>query len=88
MDRDPAAGLAGLADDALPRQGASARRDLHRRTGDAAAAGDAGELGDLAVRGDAAGGDAADDAVDRAVQAADVIGFAGRHRGAHATTGP
>jgi hypothetical protein len=88
VDRDAAAGLAGLAEDALPRDAVGAARGLHGGAGDARAAGDAGELGDLAVGRDAAGGDAAHDAVDLAVQAADVLGFAGRHRGPHATTGP
>jgi hypothetical protein len=87
VDRDPRARAAGLAEDALPRDRVGARGGLHRRAGDARAAGDAGELGDLTVGGDAAGGDAADDAVDRLVQAADVLGVAGRHRGPHATTG-
>jgi hypothetical protein len=88
VDRDPAAGPAGLGDHALPRQAIGGRGRLQRRAGDARAAGEAGELGDLAVGGDPAAGDPADDLVDRAVQAADVIGFAGRHRGPHATTGP
>jgi hypothetical protein len=86
VDRDPRARPAGLAEDALPRDGVGPRRRLHGRPGDARAAGDAGELGDLAVGRDAAGRDAADDAVDRPVQAADVLGFAGRHRAPHATT--
>jgi len=86
VDRDPAALLAGLADHALPRDGVGGRGRLHRRAGDPRAARDARELGDLAVRGDPAAGDPADDGVDRPVQAADVLGFAGRHRAPHATT--
>ena len=80
MDRDPAAQLAGLADHALPRQPITGLGDLHGRAGDAAAAGDAGELGDLAVGRDASARNLAHHGVDPPVQLAhvrEIIRFAG-----------
>jgi hypothetical protein len=78
VDRDAAALLAGLADHALPGKAELGLAGLHRRAGDARAARNAGELGDLAVRRDAAAGNAAHDRVDPAIQLAHV-GRVGGH---------
>jgi hypothetical protein len=86
-DRDPGAGLPGLAEDALPRDAIGRLRGSHRGPGDPGAARDPGELGDLAIRRDPAAWNAAHHRIDRAVQPPDVLGLAGRHLAMHASTG-
>jgi len=72
VNRDLAAGLARLADDPLPRQLVGRLADLQRGPGDAPAAGDAGQLGDLTVGRDAAARDLADDGIDPPVERTNV----------------
>ena len=79
--------LSGLADHALPRQLVGGLARLHRCAGDARAAGDPGELGDLAVRRDVAARDLANDRVDPLEQRAQVFAVARRHRGPRHTAG-
>jgi hypothetical protein len=73
VNRDAAAQLARFADHALPRQLIGRLARLHRGARDACTAGNAGELGDLAIRGDGAFGNLADDLIDAPIQRAKVV---------------
>jgi molybdopterin synthase catalytic subunit len=78
VDRDAPAQLARFADHALPRQPVLGAARLQRRGGDARAARDAGELGDLAVRRDRTARDPADDLVNPAIEVAHLRIHGGR----------
>jgi hypothetical protein len=77
VNRDPAAQLSGFSDHALPWQLIARLACLERCSGDARAAGNAGELGDLAVRCYLAARDLADDGMDAAIQLAQMIRVVG-----------
>jgi hypothetical protein len=84
VDRDAAGRRPALAQHALPRQALVGVRGLQRGAGDAAAARDAGELGDLPVGRDPPARDPAHDRVDRGVEATQVRTILG---GSHAREG-